>query len=261
MSRLKHPVRAIREPFGKAGLTVAILALVLAMVGGAYAAGGLTKAQEKQVTKIAKKYAGKPGASGANGTNGSNGATGAKGDKGDPGTNGAPGVNGKSVKIGATAPGCVSPGVTGGKTIEVEGEASTKQNVCNGKEGSPWTAGGTLPSKSTEKGTWAVTAPVGPFGPIYGSISFTIPLAKRATAEYVTSPTLGCPGSPAAPTAEPGFFCVYVQFPGLHFGGFANLEEVNAPTESTKFGDLLVFENEVVGEPESAYGSWAVAAG
>jgi hypothetical protein len=37
MQRLKHPVRAIREPFGKAGLTVAILALVLVLVPAAQA--------------------------------------------------------------------------------------------------------------------------------------------------------------------------------------------------------------------------------
>ena len=35
--KFEHPVRAIREPFGKAGLTVAVLALVLAMVGIALA--------------------------------------------------------------------------------------------------------------------------------------------------------------------------------------------------------------------------------
>ena len=58
MQRLRHPIRAIREPFGKAGLTVAILALVLAMVGGAYASGALTGKQKKEVKKIAKKYAG-----------------------------------------------------------------------------------------------------------------------------------------------------------------------------------------------------------
>jgi len=51
MQRLRHPVRAIREPFGKAGLIVAIFALVMAMVGGAYAAGKLTSGQKKEVEK------------------------------------------------------------------------------------------------------------------------------------------------------------------------------------------------------------------
>jgi hypothetical protein len=95
MKRLKHPLRAIREPFGKAGLTVAILALVFAMVGGAYAAsGGLTGKQKKEVEKIAKKYAGKTGPAGSQGPAGPAGA------KGDTGTNGKDGTNGTNGKEG-----------------------------------------------------------------------------------------------------------------------------------------------------------------
>jgi hypothetical protein len=86
--------RRLKEPFGKAGLTVAILALVMAMVGGAYAAGGLTKSQEKQVTKIAKKYAGKPGATGPTGAAGSAGPAGSAGKNGTNGTNGTNGKEG-----------------------------------------------------------------------------------------------------------------------------------------------------------------------
>ena len=69
----------MHDKLGTAGLVVAIVALVFAMVGGAYAAGGLTKQQEKQVTKIAKKYAGKPGAQGPQGPQGPAGLVGAKG--------------------------------------------------------------------------------------------------------------------------------------------------------------------------------------
>jgi hypothetical protein len=35
MKRLRHPIHSITEPFGKAGLTVAICALVLGLIGGA----------------------------------------------------------------------------------------------------------------------------------------------------------------------------------------------------------------------------------
>jgi len=44
--KLKHPIRSISEPFGKAGLIVATVALVMAMLGGAYAAtnGAATRA-------------------------------------------------------------------------------------------------------------------------------------------------------------------------------------------------------------------------
>jgi hypothetical protein len=127
--------KKLTEPFGKAGLTVAILALVMALVGGAYAAGGLTKSQEKQVTKIAKKYAGKSGAPGAtgpagtNGTNGTNGKDGAPGAKGENGTDGTDGENGKSV-VSVTASGCTA----GGFGYEIEGSL-VKHSVCNGEEG------------------------------------------------------------------------------------------------------------------------------
>ena len=52
----------LRSQFGTAGLVVAIVALIAALAGGAYAAsGGLTGKQKKEVTKIAKQNAGKPG--------------------------------------------------------------------------------------------------------------------------------------------------------------------------------------------------------
>ena len=94
-SRLRHPIRSLKEPFGKAGLTVAILALVLAMVGGAYAAGALSGKQKKEVEKIAKKYAGKTGSAGSQGPAGPAGAKGDTGTNGKDGTNGTNGTNGK----------------------------------------------------------------------------------------------------------------------------------------------------------------------
>ena len=64
VKKSKNPIRAIREPFGKAGLTVAVLAVVLAMVGGAYAAGALSTQQKKEVERIARKAAGRPAPTG-----------------------------------------------------------------------------------------------------------------------------------------------------------------------------------------------------
>ena len=86
MKRLRRPIRAVREPFGKAGLVVAMVALIAALGGSAIAAkGALTGKQKKEVTKIAQKYAGKPGAQGAQGPAGAKGDAGAPGAKGDPG--------------------------------------------------------------------------------------------------------------------------------------------------------------------------------
>jgi hypothetical protein len=77
------------ESFGRAGLIVGVLALVLAVVGGAWAAsGGLSPAQKKQVIKIAKKFAGEQGPvgpAGPQGPPGSPGANGQNGAQGPPG--------------------------------------------------------------------------------------------------------------------------------------------------------------------------------
>lgn len=134
MKRLRHPLRAIREPFGTAGLIVACVALILALTGAAFAAAGLTGKQKKEVEKIAKKFAGKPGAPGAAGPAGAagpQGPAGAAGAKGATGATGTNGVNGKSITVSASAPGCFA----GGAKLEVEGQPATAQEICNGEEG------------------------------------------------------------------------------------------------------------------------------
>lgn len=239
---LKH---RLKEPFGKAGLTVAILALVLAMVGGAYAASKLTKPQVKEVEKIAKKFAGKPGA------NGTNGANGAAGKDGAAGTAGANGTSATTASFNGTKGACHEGGV------EVK-SASPTVNVCNGKEGSPWTAGGTLPSGKTEEGSWVLTVPVEEptlkINLARTAISFGIPLA--AAPEHVVYLKVGegetaeCPGTAANPEAAPGSLCVYAAF------------EVDVPSpigvSNETFGALIQGAG---GSPGGvANGSWAVTA-
>src|SRR3954465_12391905 len=80
MPRLKR-----REPFGKAGLTVAILALVFAIAGGARAAAGLNGKEKIEVKKIAKQFAGKPGNAGPQGPAGPGGPAGPTGGPGGAG--------------------------------------------------------------------------------------------------------------------------------------------------------------------------------
>jgi hypothetical protein len=272
VKRLRHPIRAIREPFGTAGLIVACVALIAALGGTAFAAAKLNGTQKKEVEKIAKKFAGKPGAPG---TNGANGSAGAKGDTGAPGTNGAngtPGADGKSVTIGATAAGC---GARGGHTIEVTGEPSTKQNVCNGEEGSPWTEIGVLPEGQAETGAWGVSALAKTLGLFQMKIpiSFSIPLesALPETAVHVvgigqTGPQECEEGTAEAPAAAPGNFCLYIQY------GY----NPNHVSEELEAGDLIVTSPETAelgtgkvgailtsgGLPEGAYGSgvWVIRA-
>jgi hypothetical protein len=215
MKKLKHPIRAIREPFGTAGLIVAMIALVAALGGTALAAAKLNSTQKKEVEKIAKKFAGKPGAPGTNGSPGAKGDTGAAGVNG---TSGAPGAAGKSVTVTQIAEGnpteCEE---RGGALVKAEG-AGTGVPVCTGEEGavgSPWTAGGTLPVGSTETGAWSFgQAPEGiAFERV--PISFTIPLAALLDEEHVhfikegATPPAECPGTVAAPKAASGNLCVY----------------------------------------------------
>ena len=214
--------RRLKEPFGKAGLTVAIFALVLAMVGGAYAAGALSGKQKKEVEKIAKKFAGKPGAAGATGPAGVAGGAGAKGDTGTNGTNGTNGSNGKSVVTTAiTTAGleghCVG---TGGTRFQVEG-SGTKEFVCNGAGG----GGGGLPEflEAGETETGVVGGQVNPGlseGGILAAITFAIPLEAglgEAAVHFVTeeeqtmhTAPSQCPGTANSPEAEEGNLCVYV---------------------------------------------------
>ena len=123
----------LREPFGKAGLIVAVIALVAALVGGAYAANtsgkrhhkkknnaGLNSKQKKQVRNIAKSFqgtgpAGPQGPAGSNGNDGSNGSNGAKGDTGSQGPEGKQGPKGDTGDQGE--PGPLLTSLPSGKTL------------------------------------------------------------------------------------------------------------------------------------------------
>jgi hypothetical protein len=220
MQRLKHPVRAIREPFGKAGLTVAVLALVMAMVGGAYAASGaLTGKQKKEVEKIAKKFAGKPGAPGAagtNGTNGTNGKDGTNGTKGDPGAKGEKGDTGPA-----------------GPLLE------------------------TLPSGKSVTGMWSYINAASEEEVV--TISYPVRLAAPVeTANIVVlkpeeGETTECPGTLEEPKAAAGTLCLYQEelAPGLE----AKREDALFYPASLSTGVTLRLAGAIAG-----VGSWAVTA-
>lgn len=225
----------LRKQLGPAGFAVAIVAMVLALGGAALAAkGALTGKQKKEVEKIAKKYAGKPGAPGATGPAGPvgpKGDAGPKGDTGAKGDTGDAGTAGKSVGVSSIAAGGSKCEGRAGAEVKQEG-AGSGTAVC---EGSPWTAGGTLPAGKTETGTWAFTTPA-PENAVKVPISFTIPLAAPLDGDHVhlvsadgssevvlnedtfelenVTPT-GCgvaltpAGTVESPKAAPGNLCVY----------------------------------------------------
>jgi hypothetical protein len=234
--------RRLREPFGKAGLTVAVIALVFAMLGGAYAAGKLTHKQKKEVEKIAKKFQG-TGPAGPQGPAGANGKDGAQGPKGDAGATGPQGPQGPQ-----------------------------------GAPGSPWTAGGTLPSKATETGDWALGQYVPSPGDDFLPLSFAIPLSApldESHVHYINAAgkeviggnevtSTACLGSSSQPKATAGNLCVY------------ETESLNADSKSEAIVNPSVFESftfppgagrtgallivEATNTLAIAAGSWAVTA-
>lgn len=274
----------LREPFGKAGLIVAVVALIAALGGGAYAASGaLSGKQKKEVTKIAqtqaKKFAGKQGPEGKQGATGPGGSTGSKGDagaKGDagtpgtPGTAGGPGASGKSVVATPIAEGeptqCEEQG---GVEYEVDGSGEAAE-ICNGGEGSPWTVGG-LPKGATETGSWALNADEKSGEEFNGSetrvrvpISFSVPLTapieEASDVHYVGPGGDGtiCTGTVTKPTAPEGQLCVYEsEVSNATFLRIMNLEQESS-TVSTAGGYLWFKE---VHDYASGYGSWAVTGG
>lgn len=223
----------IRDRFGTAGLVVSIMALVLALAGGAFAAsGGLNAKQKKQVKAIAKSLVptGPVGAAGPAGPAGANGAA------------GAAGANGKTVLSGTATPGA-GVGAIGDFYMDTDDsimygpKAASGANggwgtgtALKGATGDPWTAGGTLPKNATETGALGLMATVAGSPDIglgennqFVPISFPIPLsgtldkfhaiyvppANTTTAHCSAAAPNGPGGTPKNPKADSGYLCVY----------------------------------------------------
>jgi hypothetical protein len=261
--------RRLREPFGKAGLTVAVIALVFAMLGGAYAAVGLNSKQKKEVKAIAKSFQDK-------GPAGPQGPAGAKGDIGAAGSNGSNGTNGTGAtteSFGGAQHGCTEGGI-------VVKSASPDAVVCNGEAGEDGQTGftETLPSGKTETGVFAEAFPA-----VHGEdsngdtftaevtgnqripVSFTIPLSAPpsestvVTEEQQTNEEVPAQcdsdddgvGSFKEPQADPGNFCAFVQTKG-------NIALGPIATSTSEFGSVLI--TATTGSAGFVQGTWAVTA-
>lgn len=274
-------LRRIREPFGTAGLIVAVVALVAALGGGAYAArAALSGKQKKEVQRIAKteakKYAGKngevgpagpagmpgakgdAGAAGAIGPVGQTGPIGPVGPKGDRGPAGIAGESPIVVPLGPQVANCENVG--GVKVIDVEGGAAF---ACNGTSGT----GGegypdALPAGKTETGIFEFFGkngvPAGPGAPfILSSISFPLRLASPAEeivyfnpASHTEEEEEKCPGETKA---KPGVLCLY------RGSGSAEPPRFFQKTP-TLVGAIFVIENTAEHPAEAEIGSWAYTA-
>ncbi|HEU4462033.1 MAG TPA: hypothetical protein VFR75_05525 [Solirubrobacterales bacterium] len=163
----------IQDKLGSAGLVVAIVALVAALTGSAFAAGVFTKAQEKKIVKIAKKYAGQQGPQGVPGPQGPPGAAGKEGARGPEGPEGPQGEDGETGPAGPTT--------------------------------------AILPPGETETGIWSFTNK--DVISAFATISFGLRLTEEPTPHWIPAPGTStdpdCPGNAGAPQAEPGHLCVY----------------------------------------------------
>lgn len=227
---------------------IALLALVFAVTGGAFAAsshgGGSpakanasgSRASGRGALALTAKSKGKTGPRGPRGPVGPRGATGSagpagpaglagpaggtgpqgpQGPQGNNGANGEPGVSvtSKEVKAGETA--CKKEGGAEFTT------GATKTFACNGEKG-VLHAGETLPKGATETGTWAsqiAKSETLEFEATSATpISFPIPLRAalgEGEVHYVTSEEqtnktqASCPGTAEEPKATAGNLCLY----------------------------------------------------
>lgn len=303
---------------------LALVALVFAVTGGAYAASGAgsshgtltasaAKAKAKAKTKAGPRGpAGPAGANGAAGVQGPAGAVGAKGENGaagsagpqgpagpvgPAGSAGAQGVTGAAGAAGAAGESVkmttINPGATceeGGTELKV---GTSKEHVCNGKEGSPWPGGGILAKGATETGGWEDADVKTTSTETTVPISFPIKLPGNSTPYYVTleqqekckgliEPALKkcqehlteiekeCPGKVGKPEAKEGSLCIYeansAELAGVEEPEFLNadlglFEGAGGTAGPTGVVMSLKTDASLVPGKTFAWGSWAVTAG
>jgi len=255
-------VSMLRNRLGMPGV-IAAIALVFAMIGGAYAAsGGLTAKQKKEVKTIARGFQGTGpiGPQGPAGGNGKDGAAGAQGLQGPTGNTGPKGATGDTGPKGAT-------GDTGPKGAT--GDTGPQGN--SGETGFTET----LPSGKTETGVVAgyIEYEAGGFAESFIPISFPIPLAEKLPAEptngsaqvkevgYDGTNGIGteheqCPGKAEKPKAKKGFLCVYLTVQTVSFVNGVSEPSLEAPG-AWPGGAVLRVEG---AEGQRVVGTWAVTA-
>lgn len=279
MSNFARRFTKLREPFGTAGLIVAVVALIAALGGGAYAAttgtgakATASKAKTKKGPRGPKGAAGPAGPAGPVGPAGPAGPAGAKGANGSNGEAGAKGATGPTGPVGVGATGPTGPAGTG-TTGATGATGPTGEVVFGGPTGptgetGPTGPGGgetifpTLPSGKTETGEWAfgeMQVEEGQF--ILVPLSFPIPSTGIEPSHIVYVPNLGvnpnCTGNSAHPTAASGYLCIYAS------SLVADIEEppveVHVTASGVNPGGYMEFETSAEGR---AYGlgSFAVTA-
>lgn len=247
----------IQSKLGTAGLVVAIVALVAALGGGAYAAQqGLNSKQKKEVKTISKQVA-KPGPEGKQGPAGPAGAkgdTGAKGDNGSPGTNGTDGEDGMCT---AGNPACELPSnselvgvwsTSGGAGKEEHRDISLTPISFDVRVSPAPTALWAFENGGFTFGAELHDGSASIFGPFSNPESLEDAEADQEAWEEA------CPGNANAPAAAPGFLCIYN---GKIEGASTPFEAQGLAEAANEYGIVVPWK---VGDGEYAKGSWAVTA-
>jgi len=252
----------LRTRFGIPGV-ISVMALVFAMIGGAYAANNSTSNGKATASAKAKKGPrGPKGATGPAGPAGAQGPAGPAGAKGDAGANGSNGAGGEKGATGPTGP-AGAKGTAGAA-------GATGATGPTGFSGFTET----LPPGKTETGVWAVSV----FGipnqaEVYAPISFNIPLQDASEESFVLNKAetalgegpgfeAGCTGSVAEPTAPEGILCVYTDEEVANESTLISLTLFDEHTGYRTSGTALVVfgEGPENGASFSGRGSWAVTA-
>ncbi len=260
---------------------LALVALVFAVTGGAYAASSsgvgshATASVAKSKKSKKKSSSGKPGPrgpagaagsvgpagpvgpAGAKGDAGAAGASGASGEPGAPGEKGAAGTAGQSVASVTEPPGAHCE--NGGYKLT---SAGGTQYVCNGQNGADGQSGftETLPAGQTEQGAFSFDRQ--PLGPAAVTISFNIPLAAElpeANVHFIpaggTVPAACEGGSAAHPKAKSGNLCVFSSIEVN--GAFEGIEKVAGFGGGANTSGALIAA-ELTESPVFFSGTWAV---
>jgi hypothetical protein len=229
-----------RSRFGIPGV-LAVVALVFAMAGGAWAAKKYVITSTKQIKpSVLKALKGKAG---ANGAPGAQGIPGAQGAPGPAGPSGKDGTNGLSV-TSSSEPKGLNCKEGGSKFVGASGTTY----ACNGEPGPLLN---TLPSGKSMTGAWG-------FGFGQGGaqlISFPFRLAAPLGESDVVflnegeGETTDCPGTAEDPKAAQGKLCLYT-----------SVEEGLEYSDASIFPLLNVAGALVLINGEFGFGSWAVTA-
>jgi hypothetical protein len=212
-------MKSVRKRLTFANVMSSIAVFLVVAGGTAFAASQLgkesvgTKQLKKEAVSLAKiNKAAKNSLKGATGPAGAKGATGAQGPKGDKGEKGDTGAPGSNVNVG--------------------------EPLASGK-----TEYGTIGAESQVAGTVEIAA--------NAQLPIPAPIALE-NSHVLVAPNSHCTGSSEAPTAAPGFVCIYPYFADAPATGFV------WGGEKSRFGFQMSFTSTGVGS--AVFGNWAYTA-